>query len=71
MLNVYIPSMKIVNRLLKEYPRIFRAFQIGDNEGTILFTEEQLPEVAKILKARIQGKNVSPRSKRNKTLSFA
>lgn len=63
-LNVFLSS----NRgkfLLKEYPELFRVFQLGQAEMTLLFDEAIIKQVATILKAKTQGKNVSPRSKRN------
>lgn len=67
-LNIYIPSSKIINRLQQEHPDLFKSFQAGNGEGTLLFNEIDLPEVAKILKIRTKGCNVSPRSKRNASL---
>lgn len=63
-LNVYVPGIKTVNRLLKEYPDLFKPFQIGDTEGTLIFKESDIEKVAVILKCRIRGKNMSPRPKR-------
>jgi hypothetical protein len=68
-LNVYIPSIKIINSLLKEYPDIFIPFQIGNLEGTLLFKEPMLPHVAAILKPYVKGKNKSPRPKRQVNIS--
>lgn len=64
-LNVYIPGIKTANRLLKEYPDIFKPFQAGDSEATLLFPECMIDEAAIILKAIVKGANTSPRSKRN------
>lgn len=64
-LAAYIPSMQIVRRLHLEYSHLFRPFQTGDKEGTLLFNESNLPEVVFILKIKVKGCNVSPRSKRN------
>lgn len=64
-LNVFISS----NRgkfLLKDYPDLFRVFQQGQTEMTLLFDESNIKQVAAILKVKIQGKNVSPRAKRNR-----
>jgi hypothetical protein len=52
MLNVYITSIKIANRLLLEYPDIFIPFQKGDNEVKLLFQESKISEAAEILKAK-------------------
>jgi len=68
-LSAYIPSKMRSTYLLKEYPGLFTAFQVGDKEGTILFDESKLEEAALILGAMVKGKNVSPRSKRNRTKS--
>jgi len=68
-LNVYIPSIKIVNRLLKEYPDIFRPFQVGDTEGTLLFKESDIEKAAVILKARVMGKGMNPKPKRRVNFS--
>lgn len=65
-LDVYIPGIKTVRRLLKEYPGIFKPYQTGDTEATLLFQESLMSEVAKILKPFVTGKGISPRSKRNK-----
>lgn len=64
-LNVYIPSVKKTMRLLREYPDIFKPFIITDGEGILLFNERYIDKACKILRARIQGKNLSPRAKRN------
>ena len=68
-LNVYIPSKTIANRLLNEYPDLFTLLNMGDGEGILLFPESGLLEAAEILRPYIKGKNVSPRSKRNKKYS--
>lgn len=68
-LNIYIPGIKTVNRLLREYPGIFRSFQKGDTEGTLLFRESDIVKAASILKARVMGKNMSPKPKRQIVLS--
>lgn len=68
-LNAYIPSIKIIRRLLKEYPELFTKFQIGDKEGTILFKESDMGKVESLLKPRVLGKNVSPRPKKKRNLS--
>lgn len=68
-LNAYIPSVKIANRLLQEYSDLFELFQIGDSEATLLFNEADIAKVAAILKAKVQGKNKSPRPKRTVTIS--
>lgn len=68
-LNAYIPSAKIANRLLKEYPDLFKPFQVGDREGTLLFNESDIEKVAAILKARVGGKNKSPKPKREIAIS--
>ncbi|NJD04658.1 MAG: hypothetical protein FIA99_19135 [Ruminiclostridium sp.] len=63
MLNAYLPSIKVFNRLLKEHPELFTAFQTGSSEGTLLFKESDMEEAAIILKAYTLGKNISPRSR--------
>lgn len=68
-LNAYIPSIKILNRILKEYPEMFKPFQVGDTEGTLLFKEADIEKAAVILKARVKGKGMSARPKRQVTLS--
>jgi hypothetical protein len=69
MLNVYIPSSRTAKRLLSEYPEIFKPFQVGDSEATLLFKESDIDKAAKILKARVMGKNKSPRPKRRMVIS--
>ena len=64
-LSVYIPGTRTANMLLTEHPDIFKPFQIGDTEVTLLFSESMLPEVAEILKPVVKGKEISPRSRRN------
>lgn len=61
--------MKTVNRLLKEYPDLFKPFQIGDSEATLLFSEADIEKAAAILKARVMGKNKSPKPKRQIVIS--
>lgn len=68
-LNVYIPGIKIANRLLKECPDLFKPFQIGDSEATLLFNEADIEKAAAILKARVGGKNKSPKPKREVAIS--
>ena len=68
-LNVYIPGAKAVNKLLKEYPYIFKPFQIGSAEGTFLFPESLLLEAAEVLRPYVKGKNMSPKPKRKVTIS--
>ena len=65
-LNAYIPSRMRSTYLLKEYPGLFTPYQTGDKEGSILFDESELEEAALILGAMVKGKNVSPKSKRNR-----
>lgn len=69
MLNAYIPSIKVFNRLLREYPELFTSFQVGDSEGTLLFKESDMKAAAVILKARTKGKDMPARPKRQVTLS--
>ena len=64
-LNVYIPGIKLINKLLNEYPAIFSPYLIGDGEGSLLFDEVKFPEAAGLLKPVVKGKGVSPKSKRN------
>lgn len=63
-LNVFIPSVKIAKRLLREYSSTFNLLQMGDSEATLLFDESDIITVAHILKARVLGKNKSPKPKR-------
>ncbi len=63
-MNAYIPSTKTAKRLLKQYPYIFKKYQTGDSEAILLFPEYKMDEAAKILKARVKGKNQSSRPKR-------
>ena len=65
-LSVYIPSIQIINRLLKEYPLLFKPHQIGDTEGTLLFSETDIKQADKILKIRTKGKSLSPKNKAHK-----
>lgn len=68
-LNVFIPSTKTASRLLKEYRDIFMPFQVGDHEATLLFKESNIDKAAAILKARIKGKDMSARPKRQVAIS--
>ena len=68
-LAVYIPGSRTANRLLQEHSDIFRAFQMGDIEIILFFSEKDIKKAAAILKARIQGKNKSPKPKRKRTLT--
>ncbi len=68
-LNVYITSSKIINRLLKEYPDLFRPFQTGNGEGTLLFDESNIDKAAAILKPKVLGKGMSPKPKRQVNIS--
>lgn len=68
-LNVNIPSIRTANRLLKEYPEIFKPFQVGDNEASLLFQESDMDKAATILKVRVKGKNQSPKPKRKCNLT--
>ncbi len=68
-LSVYITGIKTANRLSREYPDLFRPFQIGDSEATLLFNEADIEKAAAILKARILGKNMNPRPKRKVIIS--
>lgn len=61
MLNVYIPSRRIIDRLLLDYPDIFKPYQVADTEGTIIFSESLIGKAAVILKARTKGKDLTPR----------
>lgn len=68
-LNVYVPGIKTVNRLLKDHADIFKPFKIGDKEAILLFRESDIDKAATILKARVMGKNMSPKPKRKVVLS--
>ncbi|MDD5064993.1 MAG: hypothetical protein PHQ35_09600 [Phycisphaerae bacterium] len=68
-LNVYITSSKIINRLLKEYPDLFRPFQTSNGEGTLLFNEADIEKAAEILRPKVLGKGMNPKPKRQVTLS--
>ena len=68
-LSAYISSAKLAHRLLKEYPDLFKAFQMGDSEATLLFNETYIERAAVILKARIMGKDLSPKPKRQIVIS--
>lgn len=70
-LNAYIPSIKTVNRLLRDYPDIFKPYQIGDSEGTLLFAELDMIKAAAILKPRVLGKNLNPKPKKQRHISEA
>ncbi|HEX9059839.1 MAG TPA: hypothetical protein VF941_06645 [Clostridia bacterium] len=70
LLNVYIPSKIIFNRLLNEYPELFTAFQTGQSEGTLLLNEYNIDKATHILKAWTRGKCISPRTK-TRNLCFA
>lgn len=64
-LSTYIPSLIIGKRLLKENPDIFSTFLQGYNEMILLFNETDINKVASVLKIKIKGSNISPKSKRN------
>ena len=68
-LNLYIPSTKIANRLLKEYPDLFNPLFIGDSEAVLLFNESDIEQVASIVKAKVKGRNKSPNPKRKYAIS--
>lgn len=68
-LNIYIPSIKMANRLSREYPDLFKPFQTGDSEAVLLFNEADIEKAAAILKARVMGKGMSPKPKRKVTIS--
>lgn len=68
-LNVLISGAKIASHLLKEYPDIFKPFQMCYGEATLLFPESMIEEAAGILKPYIQGANKSPRPKRKHEIS--
>jgi hypothetical protein len=68
-LNVYIPSSIITNSLLKEYPDIFRPFQMGNGEATLLFDETDINRVAVILKIQTRGRCQSPKPRRKLNIS--
>ena len=63
MLNAYITSAKIIQRLLREHPDIFTMLQDCDYEGTLLFPESRIDEVAPILKIQTSGRTLSSRPK--------
>ena len=67
--NVFILSIKIANRLLREHPELFKPFQMGDSEATLLFNEANIEKAAAILKVRVMGKDMSPRPKRKVIIS--
>ena len=69
MLNAFIPSTKIIHRLIKEYPEIFTLWQEGYCEGTIIFPETEIDKVAKLLKATKKGKGKPVRLKTNYSIS--
>lgn len=64
-LNVYIPSINLIHRLLQEHADIFTPYQIGDKDGTLLFGESDMHKTANILKPIVQGRNTYPKSKKN------
>jgi hypothetical protein len=64
-LFAYISSVIIGSRLLKEHPDLFRLFLQSDCEIILSFDESKMNEAARILKAWILGRNISPSSKRN------
>lgn len=68
-LLVYISGIKTVNRLLREYPGIFRPYQTGDSEASLLFKVSDIQKAAVILKAKVQGKNLSPKPKKKYNLT--
>lgn len=68
-LNAYIPSTNMFNRLLLEYPDLFTAYQTGNGEGTLLFNETDMETVAEILKPGVLGKNLNPKPKRQRCIS--
>jgi hypothetical protein len=68
-LNAYIASSKTANRIVKENPELFKFFQNGEGEATLLFKESDIDKAAEILKAKTQGKNMNPRPKKKMNLS--
>ena len=68
-LAAYIPGIKTANRLLREHPDIFRSFQTGDSESSLLFDEKNIDRAAAVLLPRVKGKNMSARPKRSYTLT--
>jgi hypothetical protein len=68
-LAVYLPGQGTANRLLNEYPDLFRPFQTGGSEATLLFDEKDIEKAAFILKPRTKGKNMNPRPKRKQNLT--
>lgn len=68
-LNAYIPSAKIAHRLLIDYLDLFKPFQIGDGEATLLFNESDIEKTATIMKARVMGKGMNPKPKRKVAIS--
>jgi hypothetical protein len=64
-----IPGSRTANRLLQEHPGIFRSFQTGDSESSLLFDEKNIDRAAAILLPRVKGKNMSARPKRSYTLT--
>jgi hypothetical protein len=63
MLNVYLTSSIVANNLLREHIDLFKPYQMGDGEATLLFPESRIAEAAEILKARVMGKGLNPRPK--------
>jgi hypothetical protein len=68
-LVTFIPGTKAVNNLLKNHLEIFRPFQKGDKEATLLFAEKDMKQAAFVLKPRTKGKNMNPRPKRKQNLT--
>ncbi len=64
-LLVYIPSVQIGNRLLKEYPKLFRKYQQSSCETVLVFKESDMKDAATVLKAWTSRKNFYPGSKKN------
>ncbi len=64
-LLAYIPSVQIGNKLLKEYPDLFRKYRQSSCETVLAFNESDMEKAATILKAWTFGKNIYPGSKKN------
>ena len=68
-LAVYIPGSRTANRLLQEHPDIFRSFQTGDSESSLLFDEKNIDRAATVLLPRVKGRNMSPKPRKKINLS--
>jgi hypothetical protein len=63
--NTKSGNTSVCKRLINNYPHIFTVVVQGDTETILEFNELDIEQAAKILKVRVRGKKISPRSKKN------